>query len=582
MSSSGDNYGGGWSSDPWGQGGGQDQWGQGQGQGGEQQGWGQPTQDWGAGQQGGGQAPQPTQGWGGEQGGGQAPQPGQPGQGWGGPPSQPGQPGQGWGEQQQWGPPPGQPGQPGQPPGGGWGGQPQWGGPPGGPPYQGGPPKKSNKGLIIALVAGGGGVVVIVVVALILVFTLGGGGGGTGGGGGGGGSASGKRTASWNVPEPDSKDEATLLRSYVVDNMLVRASGDGLTAYDIKNGKVKWNLAVPDGSTICAAAPDAPNKIAAIVFGSDDHCTTIAAVNIDTGKQAWSSTPKTNSDIDPSEAGVAAGGGKIYVSNEAQVFAFSAESGKQAWAIHPKNEYCHTGDIAASDKGVLLTLECSLDDKYSVIKLNPKSGDEIWTSQIQSDEDFPQPLIMNVSPPVIHIDNASDNGELRILNDQGKQTHVVSSRGEGGDLALRPSVGGSYDDLHRGFPVQIVGTTLVALVDKGSDTEAKSKAVGVDLTTGKRSWVKNLQSSNDFILVDGSDGANKVQVIDTGDYDTNPQLNSLDLKKRGAVTEGDTFVTPDSVSYLSSYGSQFISASGTLLQMKNSESGDEPIVIAYR
>ncbi|MGH3096855.1 MAG: PQQ-binding-like beta-propeller repeat protein [Streptosporangiales bacterium] len=575
MSSSGDNYGGSgdWSSDPWGQGDGQDQWGQGQG--GGQQPWGPPTQDWGAAQQGGGQPPQPTQGW------GQPGQPGQapPGQGWGGQSGQPGQP--------QWGPPPGQPGAPGQPGWGGQPGQPQWGAPGGVPPYQGGPPRKSNKGLIIGLAAGGGGLVLVIVVVLVLVFALGGGGGGggTGGGGddGGGGVSGGERTASWNVPEPDSEDAATLLRSYVTDNVLVRASGAGLTAYNISNGKVKWNLPVPDGSAICAAAPDAPNKIAAIVFGSDDHCTTVAAVNIETGKQAWSATPKVQSEyFDPSEAAVAAGGGKVYVSNEERVWAYNATSGDSLWWAAPKNDDCHTGDVAASDKGVLATVNCSLDDQYGLVKLNPENGKSIWNAQIQSDEDYPQPLIMSVSPPVIHLDNASDNGELRVFDDNGKQTHRISSRGEGGDLVLRPSVGGSYDDLHRGFPVEIVGTTLVALVDNSDDTEASAKAVGVDLTTGKRAWIKDLGSSNDYLIVDGAADDKKVQVVDSGDYDTDPQLKALDVQNRGAISEGDTFATPDSISYLSAYSTQFMAASDTLFQLKTSESGDEPIIIAYK
>lgn len=577
MSSSGSNYGGGgdWSSDPWGQGGGEDQWGQDQPQGGGQQPWVQPTQDWGAAQQGGSQPPQPPQGWAGQQ----PPPPGQPG--WGGQPGQqqwgppPGQPGQ-----QQWGPPPGQPGWGGQP------GQPQWGAPGETPPYRGAPPRKSNKGLIIGLAGGGGGLVLVIVVVLILVFALGGGGGGTGGGGdggGGGGIGGGERTATWNVAEPDSEDAATLLRSYVIDNVLVRASGAGLTAYNIGNGKVKWSLPVPDGSEICAAAPSAPSKIAAIVFGSHDHCTTVAAVNIQTGKQAWSATPKIDSEyFEPSNAAVAAGGGNIYVSNQERVWAYKASSGNNLWWAAPKDDDCNTGDVAASEKGVLATVECSLDDQYGLVALNPENGKSVWNTRIQSDEDYPQPMIVNVSPPVVHLDNASDHGELRVFNDKGKQTHRISSRGEGGDLAISPSTGGSYSDLHRDFPVDIVGNTLVALVDKGSDTEANAKAVGLDLTTGKRSWVKDLGTSDDFLLVDSPTDDKEVQVVDSGDYDTDPQLQSLDLQNRGAVTKGDTFATPDSVSYLSSYGTQFIAASDTLLQLKTSETGDEPIVIAYK
>lgn len=582
MSSSGGHYGGNWGQgdDPWGQG-------------------GQPAPDPAQGNQ--QQQPwvQPTHEW-----GGQSQEPPAPGswdagppssQNWdAGPPPQGGGAQQGWGGQQQQPPPPG-----GFPPPGG---QPQWGAPPppggGYGPPPGKPPGKSNKGLIIGLSAGGGVFVLIIIIVIIVVATSGGGGSPTGGPSGSE-NVETQRKQSWTVPEPDSEKSATTLSAFPTkdNSTLVRISQAGITGYNAQDGKEKWTIAVPEGTTLCAASREAPDDVAAMVFGADEKCTTVAAVDVVQGKQLWSNNFKVNdANFAPRNAAVSAAAGKIYISTGERVIRYDAKlppaSSGEALPLSaaPKEEGCSTGDVRATDKGALATLTCGYGEKSYLIALTPsdKGLSSVWTTEVKSESRLSTFGIVSATPPIVHVDNASDHGELRLFDDKGVQTKVIQSRGDGGAMALRPSFGTTgFNDMRDDYPVQIVGTTLIAMKDKGSDYKAKPAVIAVNLTTGEREWTKEIDTPGDGVMVRTADAA-KVTVLTTGGYDDDyttkhpPQLVTIDPAKKGASSPGDKIDIGDESSSSTSFSYSGLYSMGKyLLMLKLNKSGDGAMLTGY-
>src|SRR5690606_7298714 len=200
--------------------------------------------------------------------------------------------------------------------------------PPGGygPPPEG-PPQKSNKGLIIGLSVGGGALVLVLIIIIAAVAINASGGDDDGGGGDGGGSAA-QRKVSWTIPEPTSEKEADTVAMFpsADKKTLVRISGVGISGYNMTDGKSKWNISAPGGAQVCSGTREAPDGVAAIIYGTDGYCTTVAAVDVTTGKQLWTTNVKVNdSKFPPRYGSVAAGQGKIWVSTSERVIKYDAK-----------------------------------------------------------------------------------------------------------------------------------------------------------------------------------------------------------------------------------------------------------------
>lgn len=478
------------------------------------------------------------------------------------------------------GPPPQQPWQAG-PPGGGYG-------PPPGPP-----PSKSNKGLLIGLLAGDGGlfVIILIVVVVLVVRSAGGGGGGGGEGTDGGGTAT-QRKVSWTIPEPTSEKEADTVSMFVANDKktLVRISGVGIAGYNMTDGKSQWSISAPGGAEVCSGTKEAPDGVAAIVYGTSGYCTTVAAVDVATGKQLWTANVKVNdSDFPPRYGSVAAGQGKIWVSTSERIIKYDAKTapsssgtGKPVSAAPKADSYCRVGAVLPTEKGALTTMRCSSSDSNYFMMLKPDTLEAAWQTKLDVEDSYELGII-STSPPALQVGNASDNGELRTFDDSGKQTQVIQSQGEGGSLKLRGYNGPGIKDLRTDYPVKVVGNTLVALSEDGTGSDKKQGAVGVDLTTGQRSWNKEISSKASLGLswVSGDD-PKKVVALDSGSYDTKPQILTIDPEKQGTVAKGDKIDTGDKYGSLyAGYGTLAVSSGKYLVLLKSNPSDGEALITAY-
>jgi hypothetical protein len=461
-----------------------------------------------------------------------------------------------------------------------------WGTPDAPWPYQAPPlpPKRSHKGLFIGLGVGGG-LAIILVIALVVVFAI----SGSGGNGGGGSTIAQK----WSVPVPDSKTAASTLTAFVTRDKktLVRISAAGITGYDLATGKRKFDVTVPANAQVCAGTRSAPDGVAALVFGANLDCRTVTAVDVSTGKQLWSTKVKSRKGRAPlTNAGVEAAGGKVYVATFGRLVGYDAKAGPSGTGsaapqqIAPKNDLCTVQGLAATDRLVVSTLDCG-GGSVTLSGLSPsKLTTEVFSTKL-SVEGSSRVSIVSVSPLVVHVGDAPDNGELRVFDDKGVQTKVISSRQRQGTLDFAPSlISGGIHDMDRDFPFRIVGTTLVAPVDKDDNPSAQDQVAGINLQTGQWAWSKKLGSTEAFTLGASADDPNKVLALDQGGFASGktvlPQASLIDPAKRGATTRGDKLDAGNTSLYLDFAAVMTVNKEVIVLNTRTTGPG-RPLIRAY-
>lgn len=468
-----------------------------------------------------------------------------------------------------WGPP--------RPPAGGW---PQYGPPPVQPHLQPPPPRPQlqrrrgpSRGPILLL----GGALVALVVAIVVVASV-----LTAGGG-----DDSKLSQSWTVPKPDQQGDATTVVAYptVDGKTFVRVSLYAVIGYDMATGKTRWSIRMPAHTAVCASTHGAPGGVAAVVFGKGG-CTNVIAVEVSTGKRLWSVAPPVLDSSDPPHsAALAAVGGKLYVTNTERMIAYDAKAGPNGTGsakpvqTKPGGSQCGFSGVSAS-AARLVTIEVCADEHRSLVGLDPKTLRAAFRTPLQVDDDE-DVNVVSVHPLVLHATNALDNGELRIFDDTGRQTKVFSSRQTEGTLALAGSAAGGYHDDNVAFPVRVVGSTLVALVDD-DDYGVERKAAGVDLRTGSWAWTKSLDTKNDVKMANG-DNPRKVAVFTEGGYGGGmrkepPRVLYLDPAV-GDVTKGHSLDVGDD--YESFLSASVFAVRDQLIVLRVLTSFDGPIITAY-
>lgn len=450
------------------------------------------------------------------------------------------------------------------------------------------PPKKSHKGLLLGLGVGGGLLIILLVIVLVLVTAINGGGDGDSGGGS-------TATEKWRVPVPDSKNDASTLAAFVTTDKktLVRISAAGLTGYDLATGKQKFDIAVPDGTEACAGTRSAPDDVAALVFGTNLSCETVLAVDVGTGRQLWRAKVRSrNSGSSVTNAGVAAAGRKIYVATFGRLVGYDAKAGPSGTGssapqdVVPKNDLCTIQGVAASDKLVVTVLDCG-GGSVTLSGLSPTDLRTETFSTKLSVAGSARVTVVSASPPVVHVGNAPDSGELRVFDDDGVQTKVVSSRQRPGTLQLAPSlISGGIHDMNHDFPFRIAGSTLVAPVDKDANADAPDQVAGIDLRTGQLAWSRKLGSTGDFTLGTSVDDPSKVMALDQGGFASSsgkpvlPQAYLIDPAKQGAISRGDKLDAGHTSLYLDYAAVLTVNKEVVVLNTRTTGPG-KPLIRAY-
>ncbi|MFD7321115.1 PQQ-binding-like beta-propeller repeat protein [Streptomyces sp. NPDC059875] len=277
--------------------------------------------------------------------------------------------------------------------------------------------------------------------------------------------------AVWKVPAAgDRYDEGP--GAWGLGDTVVQARLDGLHAYDVRDGAVRWSLPAPAREAVCAMSPDGEGNVGLIAYaGHEKPCATLVAVHTSTGKELWK-RPLTGTGL--VQGALAVGGSTAVTAEEGAVRGRSAESGEQRWQ-RMLGQGCEARAVDATAARALLVEQCG--NGARLVALDTRTGKEQWTRALPV-ESGTAAFVVSVAPVVVAVHEADKRGTHALLgfDDRGAPTVTVPMAGPTGQL-----LAGSAGDR----PL-ILGDLLVTKVETSSSVSEKVAAHS--LKDGRKVW----------------------------------------------------------------------------------------------
>lgn len=261
------------------------------------------------------------------------------------------------------------------------------------------------------------------------------------------------------------------LGGWLIGELVVRADFDRLRAYDIGTGTVRWTWPVPGRDVVVTVSPDADDGIALVLHhdeaSSGRGLATVTAVDLATGKQAWSR--------DRHDMGF---------------------------------RYFHSSTPHTTLSGRRIA---SISEEH-IESVEPEDGAGLWRSPLPGEAGNRDVWIMCADPLVVASTGHGRRGERRIF--------VFD---DSGNVTASPSLPSAYRKVT--LPAAVVNGVLVAgLVHADDSSDELARIGGFDLSTGELRWerrpggisVQSLLPHRGLLLVLHSFGS-KITALDARD-----------------------------------------------------------------
>ncbi|MFF8773149.1 PQQ-binding-like beta-propeller repeat protein [Kitasatospora sp. NPDC015120] len=387
-------------------------------------------------------------------------------------------------------------------------------------------PPAASGGTTGGQVTGGGGTSPDVSPSQGSTPTAGGTAGGTGGGGGG---KAGAYNLAWAADKPSSSVSGTtrLLAIWGAEKVAVRADTTGIRAVNTSDGKEAWTIPVPSGAKeFCTASYNANSKhVAAISLNTgDSDCSTIAAVDLTTGKLSWSAKVGQNKMVSPTLSIT----DKVIGIGSNTAAAVNVADGSAVWAFQPREKDCSVYGTAAGSQ-IVVTDRCyglNTTVKSQLVILETETGKVASPAPITLSGSIERVDKVLSDQPLVLSMSSGANGDYVLPFDKTNKPGTQMPVKEPGYDSLRLS------GLADAFTQSVVsGTTLYV------QTNPTKPAINAyDLTTGKRLWSTDGKAKDGLRLVSGTDKDGKVRAILDMGYGNDAKLVTL-APADGAVTE---------------------------------------------
>ncbi|WP_344335372.1 PQQ-binding-like beta-propeller repeat protein [Kitasatospora putterlickiae] len=354
-------------------------------------------------------------------------------------------------------------------------------------------------------------------------------GGTSGGTGGGGGGKAGAYGLAWAADKPASSASGStrLLAIWGAEKIAVRADTTGIRAVNTSDGKEAWSIPVPSGAKeFCTASYSANSKhIAAVSLNTgDSDCSTIAAVDLTTGKLSWNvkvgQSRMSSPTLSITDKVVGIGGNTAAAVNVAD--------GSAAWAFQPREKDCSVYGTAAGPQ-IVVTDRCyglNTTVKSQLVVLDTDTGKVASPAPITLTGSIERVDKVLSDQPLVLSMSSGANGDYVLPFDKTNKPGTQMPVKEPGYDSLRLS------GLSDAFTQSVVsGTTLYV------QTNPTKPAINAyDLTTGKRLWSTDGKAKDGLRLVSGTDKEGKVRALLDMGYDADAKLVTL-APADGAVSE---------------------------------------------
>ncbi|MEU6234085.1 PQQ-binding-like beta-propeller repeat protein [Kitasatospora sp. NPDC047058] len=319
-------------------------------------------------------------------------------------------------------------------------------------------------------------------------------------------------TKAWSAqpaaaPQPGADD--TLVGSWLLTDMVVRADASGVHAYDRADGKPAWSAEPPAaGAVPCGLSPNVNGAgLGAALFRTQADpkapCTLVAAVDVKTGKTAWTKTVSEAKGAYNAHVGVT--DDKVIAVGDDRAVAWESADGKDVWQYTGQGKFCTlSGGVAG--KTVMVASSCADSTPVDqAVSLNTADGKVAWWRGLNNQ---PKTVTVLSAEPSVVLTTGEKPGDDKVF-----------AWGATGDPAAEIPVAageGRLDVAHGTFSatpgVFFQDRTLVTTLLPASTGGAVS-VVGYDLDTGKQRW-KSAATEKGVVRSVGVDGGALVLAAD--------------------------------------------------------------------
>lgn len=278
----------------------------------------------------------------------------------------------------------------------------------------------------------------------------------------------------WEAPDESEATEGEGV--WLVGDSVVRSRFDGVTAYDVRSGKKRWEYLVPARSETCASSADVPAGVALIGYRQarptkETGCGTVAAVDLTNGRELWHTAGVSAEFLD--EVDTTGGGLGVVLTGDGRLRAVDLKSGAARWTA-PLRKGCVLQDLGLAPKQVVAALMCG--DEAMLAAFDPAKGTARWTEPIDARRgvDARASLsVLSAVPATVRVDKPDGAGVSDILafGPDGRPQARIEGFGDYGQISSTVVEGGR----------------LFALAG-GRGADEFLGAVAFDLATGDEMW----------------------------------------------------------------------------------------------
>ncbi|WP_194891273.1 outer membrane protein assembly factor BamB family protein [Catenulispora pinisilvae] len=303
--------------------------------------------------------------------------------------------------------------------------------------------------------------------------------------------------AAWSAPAGG--DSAAVVGSWLVNGKtIVRGDAGALKAYDTETGKALWTFQPPgQGATICAMSQLAAPNFGMVQYGPNGACTTVAAINTDTGKPLWNTTLTLPPGSAPGTLPAVSLDSEVTVWQVGTtVTAWASAGGKQLWTtdLAKAKPACRLGQFGSQDGSLALIEDCGTGP--IVAMKDAHTGRDLWHTPLPPDGlQGAQITLVHTSPVMVHVTSqgAQPVDRYYSFDPSGKLLPPIDGNGDYGDLDLNVGSQGQQHPL-----ADLQDNVFIAPT---ADKDANASLVAFDLTSGHQLWQAPATASGPVTVV---------------------------------------------------------------------------------
>lgn len=296
----------------------------------------------------------------------------------------------------------------------------------------------------------------------------------------------------WDVPV-DRPSTVKGVGNWVVNGAVVRARTDGLTSYDLADGRERWSVEAPVRGSACAMSDTVVDGVGIIAFGREEEpCDTVWGIDTASGRKLWERKITGVAGTGPTDGRVAADSGVAVALEPTAVRGFALRTGVPGWKLD-LGEGCSPVVASAAAGRTRVVVQClrgadSAFGSLELVSLDTAHGTQVRRTKLPAESRWETVFVVSGRPFVLWLKEKAERGTDAVLafDDQDRLRGSVKISGREEDLHLTAFPQQGFD-ARPSLRAAVVGDVLVTAVTQPGETDPAAVS-GYALEGGRRLW----------------------------------------------------------------------------------------------